>query len=127
MFVRTRTKNDSSQHSRLLDVSTNSTPVTESSSNAIAVATFAALLAKHPPESESLVTGSSHNSGSIRTSAQIKHTESMTSETDDLLHLGILPHHDLILAVAVSADDLVTVLTPREIADLASRVDFLDQ
>ena len=51
----------------------------------------------------------------------------MTGETDDLFHARILPDHDLVLAVAVGADDLVAVLAPREVADLGARVDFLDE
>ena len=50
----------------------------------------------------------------------------MACETDHLLHAWVFPHHNLILAVAVRADDLIRVLRPCEIAYLGARVDFLD-
>ena len=45
-------------------------------------------------------------------------------------HLGqarVLPHHDLVLAVAVRADQLVAVAAPGQVAHLAARVHLLHQ
>ena len=50
----------------------------------------------------------------------------MPRQTDHLLHLRILPDDDLVLGVAVRADDLVAVAAPDQIAHLRSRVDFAD-
>ena len=43
----------------------------------------------------------------------------MSGEFDDLLHGGVLPDEDLVLAVAVGADQLTRVLGPGQITHLA--------
>lgn len=40
-----------------------------------------------------------------------------------LCHGWVLPEHDLVLRVPVSAHYLINILAPRQIADLASSVD----
>ena len=50
----------------------------------------------------------------------------MAGQARDLRHAGVFPDHDLVLAIAVRADDLIAVLAPIEIADLRPCIDFLD-
>ena len=50
----------------------------------------------------------------------------MSGQTHNLLHLGVLPNNNLVLAIAVRTDNLVRILTPCKIAHLTACVDLLD-
>lgn len=64
------------------------------------------------PKPQRLVSGSRDDRLAIRAHRQVEHTERMAGQGDDLLHAGIFPDHDLVLAVAVRANDLVRVFRP---------------
>lgn len=79
------------------------------------------------PEPQRLVSRPSDDRFAGRAHGEVEDTVRVAREADDLCHARILPHHDLILGVAVRAHDLVGVLGPREVANLRSGVDFLHQ
>lgn len=79
------------------------------------------------PETESLVTGTSHNGLTVRAHGEIQNTERVAGQGNNLLHARVLPDYDLVLTVAVGADDLVRVFGPGQVADLAARVHLLDK
>ena len=54
----------------------------------------------------------------IRREGEIEDPHGVAGQGGQLRHAGLLPHDDLILAVAVGAHDLVDVLGPCQVADL---------
>ena len=50
----------------------------------------------------------------------------MADQRRELRHLGILPHNDLILTVAVCAHNLIHIPRPRQIADLTAGIDGIE-
>ena len=50
----------------------------------------------------------------------------MTSQRGDLLHGGVAPNVDLVLAVAVGRYKLVDILCEHKVANLATSLDRLD-
>lgn len=110
-----------------LSTSPDAAPVAQPPTNPLSIASAPSKLpAKDLPEPQCLVPGTRDYRGTVRTRTQIQDSVGVASQTDDLLHAGILPHHDLILAVTVRADDLVRVLAPGQIADLGTGVDFFN-
>ena len=70
------------------------------------------------PESQSLITSPSHNRPAVWTHREIEDPESVAGQACDLGHAGILPQDDLILTVAVRADDFIAVLGPLQVTNL---------
>ena len=56
----------------------------------------------------------------IRGGCKVQHPGGVADKSGQLAHGGVLPHHDLVLAVAVRAHNLVHILAPRQVADLAA-------
>lgn len=84
------------------------------------------------PESQCLIASTRHYGLSIGTHGKVQHPTIWVSNTSlpvrvtrqgrHSLHLSTLPQHDLILAVAVSADDFVVALAEHQVAHLAARI-----
>lgn len=103
-------------------------PIAQSSSHAFPITpTAAPLLAKNLPEPQCFIPGTRDDRRPVRAHAQIQHPIRMPGQTGNLLHARILPHHDLVLAVAVRAGDLIRVLAPCKVAHLGAGVDFFDE
>ncbi|RNA28621.1 hypothetical protein BpHYR1_008630 [Brachionus plicatilis] len=82
----------------------------------------ASRLIEHIPEPERFVASTSHNGLAVRRHGQIQHSIRVTSQLGQLTHARILPDQYLILRVAMSADQLVGVFRPGQIAHLGARV-----
>ena len=81
---------------------------------------------KHVPEPQRLVPGARDDDTAIGAHGQVEDSVGVAREAHDLRHAGVLPHDNLVLRVAVRADDLVGVLGPGQVADLRAGVDLVD-
>jgi hypothetical protein len=80
------------------------------------------LLLETVPEAQSLVTSARDDDLAVGTHGEIENSIRMAGERDNLLHVGILPDDDLVLGVSVRRDNLIAVLGPSQITDLAPSV-----
>lgn len=74
-----------------------------------------------------LLTSTSHNSLAVRGGGQVEDPGRVASQSRQLSHRGVLPDDNLVLAVAVGADNFIDILAPSKVAHLAScrrREDF---
>lgn len=103
--------------------SSNDTPLVHS----IVEAPASLFFLKAIPEAKGLVSSAGNNSLTIWAHRQVEDSVSMASERNNLLHVGIFPDDDLILAVSVGRHNFVAVLRPCQIADLATGVKASDE
>jgi len=87
----------------------------------------ALLLLEGIPEAESLVTGAGDDDLAVGAHGEVEHSVGVAGQRDDLLHAGVLPDDDLVLAVTVCGDNLVAVLGPSKVAHLTSGVQAVDE
>ena len=80
------------------------------------------LAGKDVPEPQGLVSGSRHYRLTVWRHGQVQNSEGVPGERGELCQGGVPPYDDLILTVAVRAHQLVHVLRPHQVADLASSV-----
>ena len=65
-----------------------------------------ASLGEHAPKTKSLVAGASHNRLPARRHGKVQHAERVASQLGHLHQTRVLPQKDLVLGVAVGADEL---------------------
>ena len=58
------------------------------------------------PETQSLISSAGHNGGAIGTGSEVEDAVGVASETGDLAHGRAQPHIELVVGVAVGADQL---------------------
>lgn len=73
---------------------------------------------EHAPEAQGLIPCPCHNGLSVRCHSQVQHSVGVSGQGGKLGHAGVLPHIDLVLAVAVGRHQLIHVLGPGQLADL---------
>ena len=76
------------------------------------------------PETKGLVPRPCHDGAAIRVHGQVQHTMRVTDQRGNSLQLGIGPYIDLVLRVAMGADDLMRTPAEGQVADLRSCVSF---
>lgn len=89
------------------EVSTNDAPFVHGVDSASLL-----LLLEAVPEAQSLITSTSDDGLAIWAHSKVQDTVGVSGERNDLLHVGVLPDHDLVLAVAMRGHNLVAVLGP---------------
>lgn len=77
------------------------------------------------PKPEGFVASSCYYCLPIRWHCKVKHTQCMSSQSCDLWHWWILPHHYLVLGIPMGAHKLIYIFTPGKIADLAACVNWI--
>lgn len=78
--------------------------------------------AKDTPEAQCLISTSRHDAGAIRAGCHVQHPALVPSQLTNLDQAGILPQTELVLAVAVAAENLALMPVPLQGADLGAGI-----
>jgi hypothetical protein len=81
---------------------------------------------KDLPESKRFISCTSDNGRSVGRHGKVEDTVRVSRKCHHLAKTGVAPYHNLIQGVSMSTHNLIAVLRPRKIANLASRVDTVE-
>lgn len=77
---------------------------------------------KYVPKTQCLVPSTSNYRLAVRRNSQVEDTEGVAGQSCQLRHRRVTPYDYLVLTVAVSANDLVHIFRPDQVANLTASI-----